>query len=65
MHRNDASLMPRDAQIVRQVRQEKAKPVADKLYAWLQQKRLGTTKNASITKAIEYCLKRWTALTHW
>lgn len=57
--------LPRDAQIVRQVRQEKAKPVADKLYAWLQQKRLGTTKNASITKAIEYCLKRWTALTHY
>ena len=57
--------MPRDAQIVRQVRQEKAKPVADKLYAWLQQKRLGTTKNAAITKAIEYCLKRWQALTRY
>ena len=57
--------MPRDAQIVRQVRQEKAKPVADKLYAWLQQKRLGTTKNADITKAIEYCLKRWQALTRY
>ncbi|BFL71341.1 IS66 family transposase (plasmid) [Moraxella osloensis] len=57
--------LPRDAQIVRQVRQEKAKPVADKLYAWLQQKRLGTTKNADITKAIEYCLKRWTALTRY
>ena len=56
---------PRDAQIVRQVRQEKAKPVADKLYAWLQHKRLGTTKNASITKAIEYCLKRWQALTRY
>ncbi|QCR86486.1 IS66 family transposase [Moraxella osloensis] len=57
--------MPRDAQIVRQVRQQKAKPIADRLYAWLQQKRLGTTKNADITKAIEYCLKRWTALTHY
>ena len=57
--------MPRDAQIVRQIRQQKAKPVADKLYAWLQQKRLGTTKNASITKAIEYCLKRWQALTRY
>ena len=57
--------LPRDAQIVRQIRQEKAKPVADKLYAWLQQKRLGTTKNASITKAIEYCLKRWQALTRY
>ena len=57
--------LPRDAQIVRQVRQEKAKPIADKLYAWLQQKRLGTTKNADITKAIEYCLKRWQALTRY
>ncbi len=57
--------IPRDAQIVRQIRQEKAKSVADKLYAWLQQKRLGTTKNAAITKAIEYCLKRWTALTRY
>ena len=59
------SPIPRDAQIVRQIRQNKAKPVADKLYAWLQQKRLGTTKNAAITKAIEYCLKRWTALTRY
>ena len=59
------SPMPRDAQIVRQIRQEKAKSVADKLYAWLQQKRLGTTKNADITKAIEYCLKRWQALTRY
>ena len=57
--------MPRDAQIVRQIRQQKAKPIADRLYAWLQQKRLGTTKNASITKAIEYCLKRWQALTRY
>lgn len=59
------SPIPRDAQIVRQIRQEKAKSVVDKLYAWLQQKRLGTTKNADITKAIEYCLKRWTALTRY
>lgn len=59
------SPMPRDAQVVRQIRQQKAKPVADRLYAWLQEKRLGTTKNASITKAIEYCLKRWQALTRY
>ncbi|WP_409119806.1 transposase, partial [Streptomyces acidiscabies] len=55
----------RDAQVVRQIRQQKAKPIADRLYAWLQEKRQGTTKNASITKAIEYCLKRWTALTKY
>ncbi|OPH36086.1 IS66 family transposase [Moraxella atlantae] len=57
--------MPRDAQVVRQIRQDKAKPVADRLLVWLQEKRLGTTKNADITKAIEYCLKRWQALTRY
>ena len=57
--------LPRDAQIVRQIRQQKAKPVVEWLYAWLQEKRLGTTKNASITIAIEYCLKRWTTLTRY
>ena len=57
--------LPRDAQVVRQIRQNKAKTVADRLLAWLQEKRLGTTKNAAITKAIEYCLKRWTALTRY
>jgi len=57
--------LPTDAQIVRQIRQDKAKPVVERLYAWLQEKRLGTTKNASITKAIEYCLKRWQALTRY
>lgn len=57
--------LPRDAQMVRQIRQDKAKPVADRLLVWLQEKRLGTTKNADITKAIEYCLKRWQALTRY
>ena len=54
---------PRDVNIVRQIRQQKAKPIADSLYRWLQEKRQLTSKNASITKAIDYCLKRWTALT--
>ena len=55
--------IPRDPQIVRQIRQEKAKPIADKLHQWLQEKRQLTTKNASISKAMDYCLKRWQALT--
>ena len=55
--------MPRDPQIVRKIRQDRAKPIADKLHQWLQEKRQLTTKNASISKAIDYCLKRWQALT--
>ena len=57
--------IPRDPQIVRQIRQEKAKPIADKLHQWLQEKRQLTTKNASISKAMDYCLKRWQALTQY
>ncbi|SUD92172.1 IS66 family transposase [Psychrobacter phenylpyruvicus] len=57
--------IPRDPQVVRQIRQEKAKPIADKLHQWLQEKRQLTTKNASISKAMDYCLKRWQALTQY
>lgn len=57
--------IPRDPQIVRQIRQDKAKPIADKLHQWLQEKRQLTTKNASISKAMDYCLKRWQALTQY
>ena len=56
---------PRVATTVVAIRQQHAKPIAKALYHWLQEKRLGTTKNASITKAIEYCLKRWQALTRY
>ena len=59
------TLTPRDASIVRQIRQAKAKPIADSLYRWLQEKRQLTSKNASITKAIDYCLKRWMALSRY
>ena len=57
--------IPRDPQVVRQIGQEKAKPIADKLHQWLQEKRQLTTKNASISKAMDYCLKRWQALTQY
>ena len=56
---------PRVTTTVVTIRQQHAKPIAKALYRWLQEKRLGTTKNASITKAIEYCLKRWQALTRY
>ena len=56
---------PRVATRVVAIRQQQAKPIAEELYRWLQEKRQLTSKNASITKAIDYCLKRWTALTQY
>ena len=55
----------RDFEAVRKIRQAKAKPIADKLYEWLQQRRQQVEKNYPITKALDYCLKRWTALTRY
>ena len=57
--------VPRDVAVVRQIRQEKAKPIADRLFAWLHDKRRQVTKNAAITGALDYCLKRWTALIRY
>lgn len=55
----------RDFEQTRKFRQDKAKPIADKLYQWLQQRRQQVNKNSPITNALDYCLKRWTALTRY
>ncbi len=47
------------------LRQSQAKPIADALQRWLLQQR-PLLANADITaKAIDYSLRRWTALTHY
>lgn len=56
---------PRVAKTVVAIRQQQAKPIAEELYRWLQEKRQGASKNAGIAQAIDYCLKRWTALTQY
>ncbi len=56
---------PRNSQTVWQIRQAKAKPVAEALHQWLLEKRQLATKNSAIARAIDYCLKRWKALTQY
>lgn len=56
---------PRNAQTVWKIRQARAKPVADALHQWLLEKRQLATKNFAIARAIDYCLKRWEALTQY
>ena len=55
----------RNAQAVWQIRQAKAKPIADALHQWLLEKRQLASKNSAIARAIDYCLKRWKALTQY
>ena len=56
---------PRNAQTVWQIRQAKAKPIADALHQWLLENRPLASKNSAIARAIDYCLKRWKALTQY
>ena len=55
----------RNTQTVWQIRQAKAKPIADALHQWLLEKRQLASKNSAIARAIDYCLKRWKALTQY
>jgi transposase len=47
------------------LRQEKAKPVAAKLRAWLERKLAQVPEGSATAKAINYSLRRWDALTRY
>jgi len=47
------------------LRQEKAKPIADKLHAWMLAQRLRVPDGSGTAKALDYSLKRWVALTRY
>ena len=52
-----------DATQRRRLRQERAKPIADKLHAWMLAHRLRVPDGSGTAKALDYSLKRWAALT--
>lgn len=47
------------------IRQEKAKPIADKLHAWMLAQRLRVPDGSGTARALDYSLKRWVALTRY
>ena len=46
-------------------RQARSKPLADKFHAWLLLQRRQVTDGTATAKALDYSLKRWTALTQF
>lgn len=44
-------------------RQQRSRPIADKLHAWLKAQRARVHDGSAIAKAIDYSLNRWPALT--
>jgi len=47
------------------IRQEKAAPIADALHAWMLAQRQRVHEGTAIAKALDYSLKRWTALVRY
>ena len=54
-----------DARARTQLRQERARPIADTLHAWLTANRLKIPDGSPTAKAIDYSLKRWVALVRY
>lgn len=59
----DASAV--NAQTREQIRQTKARPIADQLHAWLLAQRQRARDGSALAKAMDYSLKRWVALTRY
>ena len=47
------------------IRQARSKPLADKFHAWMLLQRQQVTDGTATAKALNYSLKRWTALTQF
>lgn len=49
----------------REVRQERARPIADALHAWMAGQRKLVSDGSAIAKALDYSLMRWEARTRY
>ncbi len=47
------------------LREAKARPMLERLHAWLLARRTQVPNGSGIARAIDYTLKRWAALTHY
>lgn len=54
-----------DAEQRKALRQQKARPVVDALHTWMLAQRLRATDGTALTRALDYSLKRWAALTQY
>ncbi|KAF7961913.1 transposase [Cupriavidus sp. UYMU48A] len=53
------------AQLRLEIRQQRARPIADALHAWMTGQRARVSEGSAIAKALDYSLRRWTALTRY
>ena len=48
-----------------EVRQQRSRPIMDELHEWMMRQRQQVAGNSATAKALDYSLKRWTALTRF
>jgi len=61
----ERDLQDLDAEARRQMRQTRAKPIADALHAWMAAHRLKVPDGSATAKALDYSLTRWEALMRY
>jgi hypothetical protein len=61
----EAEIKDLEPDIRRRIRQEKAIPMMDALHAWIVAQRDIVHNGSAIGKALDYSLKRWTALSRY
>ena len=54
-----------DPEARQRLRQEQARPILDEFETWLKRRRQQVPNGSATAKAIDYSLKRWTALIHY
>jgi hypothetical protein len=54
-----------DSNARRTLRKDQAQPIADTLLKWMTLQRLKVTDGSGTARALDYTLKRWTALTRY
>jgi transposase len=59
----EAADMSTEARLL--LREQRARPIANDLHGWLQQRRWQVPAGSATAKALDYSLRRWQALTHY
>jgi hypothetical protein len=49
----------------KELRQQRARPIADALFEWMRLQRIKITDSSATARALDYTLKRWPALTRY
>jgi hypothetical protein len=65
LHEIESEVRDLEPDLRRRIRQEKAVPIINMLYTWMSAQRDLVPEGSAISKALDYSLKRWAALSRY